>query len=139
MKKYKRGITFGAFDPIHIGHIKLFERAKEMCDELIVFVSTKEYIEENKKRRERYQFKDRIKSVSAIKYVDQVSAQGKTSLNGIAFSKEDAVSAFNPDVIFVGDDWTPETFTGEGLGVKVEYLPYTKGVSSTLLFGEKMI
>jgi cytidyltransferase-like protein len=34
------GICFGAFDPLHIGHIFLFQRAKQQCDVLIVAVAT---------------------------------------------------------------------------------------------------
>ncbi len=126
-KRYKKGITFGAFDPLHYGHIKLFERAKELCDYLIVCVSSPRYIKEVKNRDEYIPFYERIKAVEAIKYVDYVGYQN------IRIGKKENVKLFKPDVIFVGDDWNKKTFTGEGLGVPIEYLPYTKGVSSTKL------
>lgn len=45
--------------------------------------------------------------------------------------KKKLIEDYQPDVIFVGDDWTPATFSGEGLGVPVVYLPHTDGISST--------
>ena len=38
----KIGITFGTFDMLHIGHIRLIKRASTYCDKLIVGVSTDE-------------------------------------------------------------------------------------------------
>ena len=128
MEKYKRGITFGAFDPLHYGHIKLFQRAKEQCERLIVCVSTPDYIKEHKNREERIPFEERMEIIKqGIKFVDTVVWQNSK------FGKKEAISVFEPDVIFVGDDWDKKTFGGEGMGVKIIYLPRTKEISSTKL------
>ena len=34
----KKGITFGAFDLFHAGHVLMLEEAKEVCDYLIVAI-----------------------------------------------------------------------------------------------------
>lgn len=125
IKQYKTGITFGAFDPLHYGHIKLLERAKEQCEILIVCVSTDEYIRHVKNREPRVPEIERATALATIRYVDVVGKQSPE--NG----KVHAVAKYQPDVIFVGDDWTPATFGGEGLDVPVVYLPYTQGISST--------
>lgn len=127
MKRYKTGITFGAFDPLHYGHIKLFENAREQCERLIVGVSSAGYIAKHKGRLERISLPERMKALEAIKYVSNVIVQSHT------YGKAEAIADIKPDVIFVGDDWKPETFTGEGLGVPVVYLPHTDGMSSTQL------
>lgn len=127
MKKYNLGICFGAFDPLHFGHIKLIARAKEKCRFLIVGVSDSSYIMKNKGHHERIPLPERTWALRQLSAVDDVVVQSRTA------GKKEWVETYKPDVIFVGDDWTPETFSGEGLGVKVEYLPYTKEVSSTEL------
>lgn len=128
MKQYKRGITFGAFDPLHYGHIRLFQRAKDQCEELIVCASTDRYIEKIKKRKPRVDEISRAVALAAITYIDVVDAQD------LDRNKARLVEIYKPDVIFVGDDWNQKTFEGEGLGVPVVYLPRTKGISSTNLF-----
>ena len=119
-----RGITFAALDPLHFGHTRLFKRAKKLCDELIVCVSDDDYIRQVKNREPFIPIEGRLEVLRELKCVDGVDIQ---TIEG----KKPLVEKYKPDVIFVGDDWTPETFSGEGLGVKVIYLPYTKGMSST--------
>ncbi len=117
-----RGIIFGAFDPLHFGHTRLFNRAKKQCDELIVSVSVDDYIREVKKRELCISLEGRMELIKELKCVDIVDCHREKNI---------LIEKYKPDLIFVGDDWTPKTFTGEGLGVKVIYLPYTSGISST--------
>jgi len=127
LKKFKVGITFGGFDLCHIGHLNLLKQAKKLCDYLVVCVSNDSYIKKIKKYASVIPLKDRIEIIKAIRYVDEVDIQ---KLN---FGKKPLIKKYGADVIFVGNDWTPETFTGENLGVPVVYLDRTKGISSTQL------
>jgi len=127
MKKYKIGITFGAYEIWHIGHLNLIRQAKSKCDRLIICISDDEYIASKKHHSASIPLQYRKEMIEALKYVDMVDVQS------LSCGKKELVEKYRPDVIFVGNDWTPETFTGEGLGVPVVYLNRTKGISSTLL------
>ena len=50
-KKFKIGYTTGAFDLFHIGHLNILKRAKELCEFLIVGVSTDELIKSYKHKK----------------------------------------------------------------------------------------
>ena len=101
------------------------ELCKSHCDRLIVCVSDDNYIKSKKNRNPYLPLRQRIRHVSAIRYVDVVGVQS------LEFGKADAVQLYKPDVILVGNDWNKSTFGGEGLGVPVIYLPRTSGISST--------
>lgn len=112
---------------LHIGHLNLLNNAKKLCEKLVVCISTDEYVKKNKKKLPIIPFEDRKELVKALRCVDEVGVQS------ITFGKKEAVELYSPDVLVVGDDWTPETYSGSKLGVTVIYLPYTKKISSTIL------
>lgn len=126
------GYTTGVFDMFHIGHLNILKRAKEQCDYLIVGVSTDEVVEEYKKKTPIIKFEERIAIVEAIKYVDEVVPQ-------TTMDKMEAWKQLKFDVMFHGSDWKGSEMYNHiiekfnNVGVKVIFLPYTEGVSSTLL------
>ncbi len=121
--KYARMYTSGSFDIFHYGHLNILAKTKELCDYLVVGVSTDDLIEKEKGKRPVIPFEERIKVVQAIGLVDEVIAQ--TDKN-----KQRIVDRYHIDAISVGSDW-------EGRYPKVtcamEYFPYTANVSSTIL------
>jgi glycerol-3-phosphate cytidylyltransferase len=121
------GITFGAYDPLHHGHIRLFQRARQQCDKLVVCVSDAQYILIRKGRAERFPLAERVASLKELRCVDEVWTQS------LSQDKQALLRKTGAAVIFVGNDWTPETFGGEGLGVPVVYLDHTPNVRSTNL------
>lgn len=125
-KRYKIGICWGVWDFMHEGHLNLLEAASNQCYELIVGVSTDEYVESVKNKKPFFTFKHRIRLVNSLDFVSAAVPQGLQG-NG----KKEMVDIFKPDVIFVGDDWDGKDWNGAKLGVPVVYLPYTKGISST--------
>lgn len=132
MKKYKIGYTAGVYDMFHIGHLNVIRNAKELCDFLIVAVSTDELVQNYKHKTPIISFENRKKIVEAIKYVDLVVPQ-------IDMDKKSAAISNQADVMFVGDDWkgtekwnTIERTLKE-VGIDVVYLPHTDGISSTML------
>ena len=126
------GYTTGVFDMFHIGHLNILEKAKSLCDYLIVGVSTDELVQKEKNKRPVISFPERAEIVSSIRYVDQVVPQRDKN-------KKAAWERFHFDKMFVGSDWQgtfqwkkyEEEFAP--LGVEIVYLPHTDGISSTQL------
>lgn len=131
-KKYKIGYTTGVFDLFHIGHLNILKRAKEMCDYLIVGVSTDELVQSYKNKTPVIPFEERFAIVEAIRYVDKAVAQ--ENMNKIS-----AWENLHFDVMFHGDDWKnsdmynkiQEEFNEHNIAI--EFLPHTSGTSSTIL------
>ena len=116
----------------HIGHLNILRRASEMCDQLIVGVSTDELVQQEKNKIPAIPFEERAMIVAALRYVDEVVPQ--TSKN-----KLEAWNRYHVDKMFVGSDWkgSPQWEKYEEqfrpLGVEIVYFPYTDGISSTKL------
>lgn len=132
MKKYKIGYTTGVYDMFHIGHLNILRRAKELCDHLIVGVTTDELCRERKNKEPIICEEDRVAIVEAIRYVDRVVLQAD-------MDKLAAVRQYGADAVFVGSDWkgTPAWQEYERqfaeVGCTVVYLDHTEGISSTVL------
>ncbi|PYZ96956.1 glycerol-3-phosphate cytidylyltransferase [Alteribacter lacisalsi] len=136
MKKYKLGYTTGVFDLFHVGHLNILRKAKEQCETLIVGVSTDELVEAYKNKTPVIPHDERAEIVREIKYVDIVVPQTDRNKFG-------AWEVLKFDAMFVGDDWKGSPLFSElenrfnEVGVDLVYLPYTRGVSSTMV-KEKM-
>tara|TARA_B100000900_G_scaffold71676_4_gene57033 strand:+ start:1345 stop:1785 length:441 start_codon:yes stop_codon:yes gene_type:complete len=70
MKK-KGFIVSGYFNPLHKGHLEYFNKAKELCDELIVIVNS-DHQRELKGSKPFQNEQERLLIVSNIKAVDKV-------------------------------------------------------------------
>ena len=131
-KRYKTGYTTGVFDMFHIGHLNILKRSKEICETLIVGVSTDELVRSYKHKTPIIPYEERISIVEAIKYVDKVVPQ--TSMD-----KMEAWRNLHFDAIFHGSDWKNSEMYNKiiedfsRIGVDIVFLPHTEGISSTML------
>ncbi len=131
-KKYKIGYTTGVYDMFHIGHLNILAKAKELCDYLIVGVTTDELCITRKNKKPIICQTDRVAIVEAIRYVDEVVLQDD-------MDKYSAVQKLHADAVFVGSDWKGTASWNEyekqfaELGCSVVYLDHTDGISSTIL------
>lgn len=131
-KKYKVGYTTGVFDMFHVGHLNILRRAKELCEVLIVGVTTDELCFARKKKQPIICQKDRMTIVESIRYVDRVVEQND-------MDKVSAVKALGADVVFVGSDWKGTESWNQyekefaQVGCTVVYLDHTDGISSTII------
>ncbi len=125
------GYTTGVFDLFHIGHVNILRNAKNLCDYLIVGVSTDELVS-YKQKKAIIPYDQRVEVVKSCRYVDAVIAQED-------MDKFKMWQKLKFDIIFVGDDWfgtkkwkkIEKEFNK--VGVKIVYFPYTRSVSSTLI------
>ena len=123
------GYTSGVFDMFHVGHLNILNRAKALCDRLIVGVTIDELVS-YKNTEVIIPFEERIEIVKNIKCVDLAIPQD--DLDKYVMWKK-----LKFDVMFIGDDWfDTERFKEfeeklSRVGVEIIYLPYTKGVSTS--------
>ena len=129
-KKIIIGYTTGVFDLFHIGHVKILQRAKSLCDKLVVGVSTDALVKKYKNKKPIIPFSERVEVIKNNKCVDLVVSQN-------SLDKFKNWRRLKYDVMFVGDDWYATKKWKDldqefrKLGVKIVYLPYTKKTSST--------
>ena len=121
----KRILTYGTFDLLHYGHIRLLKRAKELGDYLIVAVSTDEF-NDIKGKKAYHDYETRKKMLEAIRYVDLVIPEKTWE------QKLDDVKEYKVDVIVMGSDWVgSDKFDYLEDYCKVVYLDRTEGISTT--------
>lgn len=120
----RTGITFGTFDVFHYGHLRILERAREMCDRLVVGVSSDELNFSKKNRYPYYTYEERARIVGALRCVDEVFREDALEL------KAEYVKRYHADVLVMGDDWAGR-FDWVRPYCEVVYLPRTPGVSTT--------
>lgn len=124
-KQYNTCITYGTFDLFHIGHLKLLERIKGMCSNLIVAVSTDEF-NELKGKKCVIPYEQRAAIVSGIKYVDKVIPETNWE------QKVEDIKKYNIDCMVMGNDWEGKfDFLKEYC--KIIYIPRTEGISTSQL------
>lgn len=119
----KKVITYGTFDLLHHGHIKLLKRARELGDHLTVAVSSDEF-NLGKGKVCAYPYEERAYIIEAIKYVDCVIPEMSWE------QKVRDIQELDIDIFVIGDDWTGKfDFLKEYC--EVVYLPRTEGISTT--------
>ena len=119
----KKVITYGTFDLLHVGHINLLRRAKELGDYLVVAISTDEF-NAIKNKKAYYSFEDRKQILEAVKYVDKVIPENTWE------QKIKDVTENNIDIFVMGHDWEGK-FDFLKDYCEVIYLPRTEGISTT--------
>lgn len=123
-------ITYGTYDLLHYGHIRLLERAKALGDYLIVGVTSDDYDKTRGKINNQQSLTDRLEAVRATGIADEVIVEEYEG------QKIDDIRKYNIDIFTVGSDWQGH-FDYLNQYCKVVYLSRTEGVSSTELRADK--
>ena len=128
-QKQRVVFTAGVWDILHVGHLNLLRRAKDLGDKLIVGVLTDEAAARYKPRPV-MPFEQRLEIIRALRMVDDVVQVDDTNATPV-------LQRLSPDILVHGSDidhkpgWEiGQTWIREKGGEFV-VLPYTEGVSST--------
>ena len=102
----KKGITFGAFDLFHAGHVLMLEEAKTVCDYLIVCIQSDPSLDRKEKNKPVQSVVEREIQVSACKFVDEV----------LIYDTEkdllEIIKTIDWDIIIIGEEYKEMEFTG---------------------------
>lgn len=119
-------ITYGTYNLLHYGHIKLLERAKALGDYLVVGVTSENYDRSRGKLLVQQSLSERIEAVKATGLADEIIIE---EYDG---QKIDDIKKYGIDIFTVGSDWKGK-FDYLNDYCRVVYLERTKGISSTEL------
>lgn len=117
-------ITYGTYDLLHYGHVRLLERAKALGDYLIVGVTSDDYDKTRGKINAAQSLMERIEGVKATGLADEIIVEEYEG------QKIDDIRRLGVDVFTVGSDWIGK-FDYLNEYCKVVYLERTQGVSSS--------
>lgn len=123
-------ITYGTYDLLHRGHIRLLERAKALGDYLIVGITADTFDQARGKINVQQSLIERIEAVRATGIADEIIVEEYEG------QKIDDIKRYGVDIFTVGSDWKGK-FDYLQEYCKVVYLERTTGVSSTDIRAEK--
>ena len=101
----KKGITFGAFDLFHAGHVLMLEEAKTVCDYLIVGLQTDPSFDRKEKNKPVQSIVERQIQLEGCKFVDEVT---------IYDTEDDLMQILETiewDVYVIGEEYKNKFFT----------------------------
>ena len=120
----KKVITYGTFDLLHYGHIRLLERAKQLGDYLVVGVTSEDFDKKRGKINVQQTTIERVKAVRDTGLADEIIIEEYEG------QKIDDIINYGIDIFAIGSDWEGK-FDYLNEYCKVIYLPRTEGVSSS--------
>ena len=123
-------ITYGTFDVLHYGHIRLLERAKALGDYLIVGITADDFDKQRGKINVQQTLMERIEAVRSTGIADDIIVEEYEG------QKIDDIKRFDIDIFAIGSDWKGK-FDYLNDYCKVIYLDRTQGVSSSDLRTEE--
>lgn len=123
-------ITYGTYDLLHHGHIRLLQRAKALGDYLIVGITSDAFDRARGKINVQQSLVERLEAVKSTGIADEIVIEEYEG------QKIDDIKRLGVNIFTVGSDWIGH-FDYLNEFCKVVYLDRTQGISSTELRSEK--
>ena len=123
-------ITYGTYDLLHLGHVKLLERTKALGDYLIVGVTADDFDKTRGKINVQQSLMERIEAVRSTGLADEIIVEEYEG------QKIDDIQKYDVDIFALGSDWEGK-FDYLNEYCKVIYLPRTEGISSSMIRSEE--
>lgn len=117
-------ITYGTYDLLHYGHIRLLERAKALGDYLIVGVTADDFDKKRGKINVQQSLMERVEAVRNTGLADEIIIEEYEG------QKIDDIRKYDIDIFTVGSDWEGK-FDYLKEYCQVVYLERTQGISSS--------
>lgn len=116
----------GTFDIVHLGHIQMLKKAKELGDILIVGIDSDKRVKELKGNdRPINTLISRLELIGAIKYVDEV----------YSFSSDEQleilIKTLQPDIMVIGEEYKDKKIIGKEFVKEIVFFPKMEGFSSS--------
>ena len=118
-------ITYGTYDLLHYGHIRLLERAKALGDYLIVGVTADDFDKTRGKINVQQSLMERVEAVRATGLADEIIIEEYEGQKIVDIRRYDI------DIFTVGSDWKGKFDFLKEEGCEVIYLPRTPEISSS--------
>lgn len=124
--------TNGCYDVLHIGHIRLFQYAKSLGDELIVGIDSDVRVKLLKgNSRPINNQNDRKEMLESIKYIDKVYIfNDPEEMNSILLKE-------NIDTIIVGSEYKDKKVNGSDIVKNINYFSRIGDYSTSSIIGDK--
>lgn len=132
-------ITLGTFDLLHIGHIKLFQKCRQLAGpgKVIVGLNSDQFIQDYKGKPPVMSYKERMDVILSIKLVDGVFINSQAEGNA-----KQVILDSGANLIVIGSDWARKDYVKQlGLDwdwldehqIGICYVNHTDGISTTEL------
>lgn len=132
-KAARRRIVFtnGCYDLLHLGHIRLLEKSRELGDVLVLALNSDRSVRANKGAgRPIINESERAEVAAALAAVDYVVLFDEPTPREI-------IAKVLPDVLVKGGDWGPNEIIGreevEAVGGRVVSIPFEPGYSTSAI------